>query len=389
MYYYVDHTSRFDRNTGIQRCVRAIASALIKAGVPLRPVVWNRQQLNFQLADQAALHNLSGWHGPGPETWTLRHASCGEQRHPADGWLLIVELISGPYQPTASELHQAAARYGLRVAWVFHDAIPWRWSHLYGARAQVTASCHAAYMKGLAMADLVLANSNSSADQLCEFLADNKLPYGHVQALPLASEFPGVPRLAAKAQPKAQEKLHHLLSVGSLEPRKNHVALIKAIAWLHAHACFPAQLIIAGWPNQASIEKAIERARSLGLPLHLETQVDDQHLIKLYQWSDSTIVVSLDEGFGLTLAESIWFRRPCLHTPVGALAEVSRPGGCLAFQGSEWFDLSIGLAAWLTDEQLRLTTQAQLLNRRCTTWLDYAQDLCQKIANAEFSDSER
>ena len=44
MLYYVDHPSRFDRNTGIQRCVRSIAKALLALQVPLRPVVWNRSE---------------------------------------------------------------------------------------------------------------------------------------------------------------------------------------------------------------------------------------------------------------------------------------------------------------------------------------------------------
>ena len=109
MYYYVDHTSRFARNTGIQRCVRAIAVALASAGVPLRPVVWNREQLDFSAAGPEALQHLAQWSGPSEDAWAE-----SAQHHPTDDWLLIVELVSGPYQPTALQLRRAAERRGWR-----------------------------------------------------------------------------------------------------------------------------------------------------------------------------------------------------------------------------------------------------------------------------------
>ena len=93
MLYYVDHTSRFDRNTGIQRCVRSIAKALLALQVPLRPVVWNRSEQDFVLASPDALQHLSRWSGPEPEDWALETPHGVE--HPCDSWLLIVELVSG------------------------------------------------------------------------------------------------------------------------------------------------------------------------------------------------------------------------------------------------------------------------------------------------------
>ena len=35
MFFYVDHTTRFAHNTGIQRCVRLTARALLELGIPL------------------------------------------------------------------------------------------------------------------------------------------------------------------------------------------------------------------------------------------------------------------------------------------------------------------------------------------------------------------
>lgn len=374
MYYYVDHTSRFARNTGIQRCVRAIAAALTSAGVPLRPVVWNREQLDFSAPGPEALQHLARWSGPSVGAWAK-----SAQHHPTDAWLLIVELVSGPYQPTALQLRRAAQRRGWRVAWVFHDAIPLRWAHLYGAGAQVTAECHRAYMAGLATADLVLANSHTSAAQLRGFLAAEGLPLEHVQALPLAQEFPGVPRSepVTMASDSAQQRL---LCVGSLEPRKNHVALLKAVANLVADARFPAELVLVGWPNDARVVALVERALGCGLPLRWEAEADDQRLVQLYRWCDATVVPSLDEGFGLPVAESFWHGRPCLCSSEGALGELLAGGGGYPLPVQQWRGMARVLDHWLHQPSLRGHTQQQVRSRPLRRWSDYAEELLQYLA---------
>jgi glycosyltransferase involved in cell wall biosynthesis len=375
MYYYVDHTSRFERNTGIQRCVRAIAAALTSAGVPLRPVVWNREQLDFSAAGSEALQHLACWSGPSVGAWAK-----SAQHHPTDAWLLIVELVSGPYQPTALQLRRAAQRRGWRVAWVFHDAIPLRWAHLYGAGAQVTAECHRAYMAGLATADLVLANSHTSAAQLRAFLAVEGLPLEHVQALPLAQEFPGVPRSepVTRATDSAQQRL---LCVGSLEPRKNHVGLLKAVAHLVAQDRFAAELVLVGWPNDPRIVACVQRALSLGLPLRWEAEADDDRLLELYHWADLTVVPSLEEGFGLSVAESLWHGRPCVCSGEGALGELAVAGGCLVLQDTSWLSVCWALQKWLLDPDLRRHLRAQVAQRPLISWASYSNELLATLAN--------
>jgi len=363
MHYYVDHTSRFGRNTGIQRCVRAIAAGLLGCGVPLHPVVWNRECGDLEKAAPEALQHLARWSGPASDAWAAQ---------PAGQWLLIVELVSGPHQPTAAQLQQAASRRGLRLAWVFHDAIPLRLAQLYGARAASAAAHHRAYMAGLALADVVLANSHTSAKQLRAFLSEQGLPAGHVQALPLAAQYPGVPRCG---QPKPSSSGNRLLAVGSLEPRKNHGGLLKAVAWLAAQGRFDAQLVLVGWPNDPRVVALVQRAQALGLPLRWEAEADDARLLALYQWCDATVVASLDEGFGLPVAESLWLGRPCLCTTSGALGELAAAGGCLPLASPAWRDLAEALSQWLTAPELRARLQQQLGQRPLRSWVGYAQEL--------------
>jgi len=370
VYYYVDHTSQFERNTGIQRCVRAIARALIGEGAALMPVVWDRQQDDLVPASTEALHHLAAWSGPSADAWA-----------PAQGghdWLLIVELVSGPFLPSSSQLRAAADRRGLKVAWVFHDAIPLRLAHFYGSRAESTANHHRIYMEGMARFEKVLANSQTTASHLSQFLQEQGLPNHHVRALPLATEFPGLPRGEPPQMPAAGEPLR-LLCVGSLEPRKNHAGLLKAVAWLFAQQRWQAELVLVGWANDPRVVALVQRVQAKGVPVRWEHDADDARLATLYRWCHVTVYPSLEEGFGLPVAESLWHRRPCVCSGLGALGELSGGGGCLPLDTSQWRAIAAGLAQLLEDPILQRRLAREVASRELRSWSAYAQELLAEL----------
>ena len=64
MLFYVNHTSYFERYTGVQCTVRAIAKGLMEIGVPLKPVLWDWEQGGFISAPMPRLEHLSRWNEP-------------------------------------------------------------------------------------------------------------------------------------------------------------------------------------------------------------------------------------------------------------------------------------------------------------------------------------
>ncbi|WP_320675936.1 glycosyltransferase [Prochlorococcus sp. MIT 1300] len=379
MYYYIEHTSRFNCNTGIQRCVRSIARALIRIGIPLRPLVWDRQRSDFCAASAADLNHLERWNGPKIESWAESRLRLEvNESHVTDNWLLIVELVSGPYQPSLPEIKKASNRLSLSVAWVFHDAIPLRFSQLYGARSAVTASHHAKYMAGLSQFEIVLANSYTTSIHLKTFLSKNKLPYSHVKALPLACELMGVERCDIPTRFEEGE-IVDLLCVSSLEPRKNHLGLLKAISTLAAKERFPARLTLVGWGNDQRTINIVERAVEIDLPIRWENNVDDNSLVQLYRSSKLTIYPSLEEGFGLPVAESLWQRRPCICSRDGALGELSVKGGCLGINTSNWYEIEGAIERFLHDESLQVQLYKEVSLRPTRSWHTYSLEMCELL----------
>ena len=361
---YLHHTSQFPRNTGIQRCVRAIARALADQGQLIVPLVWNQHRRGLALAEPAALDHLARWNGPSPGAWTL-HVP------PPGSWLLVVELIVGASHPSQACLRQLADRARWKLAAVFHDAIPLGWG---GSPAQN----HGQYMVGLASYDLVLANSHAMEGTLRQFWQQQcgqglmPAPRARLQALSLAEEWPGQPRRLPKVRPSGPLRL---LCVGSLESRKNHRTLLKALAWLAAHGRLGLEVQIVGWAQEPAVLAQLQRAQALGLPLAWDGEASDSQLLAYYANCDVSVYPSLFEGFGLPVAESLWLGVPCVCGGEGALQERRLGGGCLAVETQSWRALAHGLAQVACDPQLLRRLQAELGVRPLRSWRDYADQL--------------
>ena len=365
--FYVDHTARFDRNTGIQRCVRSLSRALLELRVPLQPVIWDREQKVLAPASGKDRQHLARWKGPDPLMWMDSTSHRPSTMAPAR-WLIIAELVSGPHNPSLELLTAEAKRKELKVAWLFHDAIPVRWAHLYGEQAVPAARSHAAYMCGLAEFDHVISNSQSTGEHLRQFWSSQQIqPKAQLSCIPLAEELPGTERLPpATSVPDSPL----VLCVSSLEPRKNHMLLLKAFASHCAEEKWPERLtlVLAGWPNDARVVKQVQRSLELNLPLLWESDADDDRLIELYRDSIACVYPSLEEGFGLPVAESLWHRRPCLCSAQGALGELAAGGGCLTVNTSCWKELKRGLFAICTDRLLRDRMAKEIELRQSRTW---------------------
>jgi glycosyltransferase involved in cell wall biosynthesis len=116
----------------------------------------------------------------------------------------------------------------------------------------------------------------------------------------------------------------YVLWVGSLEPRKNVDALVKAFLVLAESNAVPHRLVLVGplgWLHQGLIS---DRERGLlGDRLRALGAVSDDELRALYAGADLFAFPSLHEGFGLPVLEAMAQGTPVACSDIAALAEVS------------------------------------------------------------------
>jgi glycosyltransferase involved in cell wall biosynthesis len=147
-----------------------------------------------------------------------------------------------------------------------------------------------------------------------------------------------------------------ILTVGTLEPRKNLPMLVRAFAALHEQ--FPHDLVLAGpegWLMD-EIERTIaesgigDRVRRIGF-------VDDEALVALYNGADVVAVPSLYEGFGLPVLEAMASGAPVLTSNVSSLPEVAGDAAVLV-DPANLDSVVDGLRQMLASDELRARLRA-------------------------------
>ncbi len=146
-----------------------------------------------------------------------------------------------------------------------------------------------------------------------------------------------------------------VLNVGTLEPRKNQVGLVRAFRRagdrLAEHT-----LVIAGIPGWGRDALVQEIGDDTGRVL-LTGRVTDAELTALYTRAAVFALPSLDEGFGLPMVEALAFGIPAVVSAVPALAEVAGDAAILV-AATDTEQLADALVQLAQDDALRARLSA-------------------------------
>jgi len=371
----LSHTSHTRARTGIQRVTRSLESALgpracavthdPQRGTWRELAAWERANLE---ATGAAASRGAHW----PLTDRLRGRArrwlgTAPAALPENSGVLVPEVFSPGVARALPALF--AATRGPRVA-LFHDAIALQLPELTPTK---TVARFPAYLIELLAFDGIAAVSEDSAAALTDYwrwLGAPRTP--PVQAIPLGVDWPRMVS-SPDAAPEA-ESTATVLSVGSIEGRKNHLALLDACERLWAGgANFTLQLIGLAHPQTGAA--ALQRIRALqaaGRALRYDGPVSDAALEAAYGRCRFTVYPSLREGFGLPVIESLAHGKPCVCSGRGALGESARGGGCVLLDVVSVDAIATAVGRLLRSPAETAALAAAARGRRFRTWSDYA-----------------
>jgi len=169
----------------------------------------------------------------------------------------------------------------------------------------------------------VLADSESTCNDLIELLA---VTPDKISVVPAGVEtrFRPVRDTVRLAEVRARYGLPDwfILSVGTLEPRKNFSRLISAYGQLRRQTGLPHALVIAGgpgWLYQPIHDQVVKEG--LSEHVHFPGFVADQDLPALYTMADLMAFPSLYEGFGLPPLEAMACGTPVVTSNNSSLPE--------------------------------------------------------------------
>jgi glycosyltransferase involved in cell wall biosynthesis len=166
-----------------------------------------------------------------------------------------------------------------------------------------------------------------------------------------------------------------VLTVGSHEPRKNHMAVLHAaeVLWREG-LLFTLTFVGAHRWSSDPFHDRIKHLQSLSRPVQTLRALDDDLLWAAYRLADITVFPSIHEGFGLPVAESLASGTPVITSDFGSMKEIAGAGGALLVDPRDDHALETALRRLLEDRELRerLGSEAEKLPQR--TWDQYAAE---------------
>jgi glycosyltransferase involved in cell wall biosynthesis len=382
VYVWVHHTAVCDTNTGVQRVVRNVCSAMLSAGQDIVPVRWCAEREALIRIESPLLRGLARFGGP------LLHGSSGaplplhlaeaDKERLRGSWLLMPEVphVAAEDAPNLAVAFDYARYFGVRIAVIFYDLIPLRI-----AGYESMARDHARYATTLLASDLVLGISAHATGDLRRWWAEQGYHTAHqprLVACPLPEEVFGLARVTEPRDPLAPPI--RFLALGTVEPRKNQVTAMRAFARLcEAHPQLEMRLDVVGNIHSAVADEVHSLVRSQPR-IVLHGYRPDDEVDRLARDAHATVFISLEEGYGLPVAESLWRGRPCLCANTGAIAEIAAGGGCLAVTPDDFDAVRLAFQRLATDAELRRRLTRDACTRPLRTWAQYADSLLAAMA---------
>lgn len=371
--YAVRNATLDPANSGCVRVTRRLGR-LIERRAPVTFVSWTEESCLLQQLSSDQAEMLGRFNGPRHSLGLMpaQHFASSDflSRRHAHGWVVLPEIMA------ADELSRVIAharQEGMRTAAIFYDAIALL--HPEFCNEEIRTN-HAAYMRALAVCDLVIPISRFSEECLLRFWRETETLPTRVHTVLLPGEFSGA-RLTTGIAP-ASTGVVRLLCVSTLEPRKNHRRLLAAMRHLPSlcpELRFELNLVGNAYAGALDIAHEVEAAAADDDRIVWWRVVDDQCLRELYTSVHFTIYPSLIEGFGLPILESLWHERPCICSDQGVMMELAQEGGCLATNVRDELCLAQAIAMLGTDQALRERLTREAANRALKTWDQYSDEI--------------
>lgn len=373
----LSHTSHTRARTGIQRVTRSLHAALGNRAIAITHDPHRRQWRPLEPWEHANLSAESPSPGRGAR-WPLAARWRGAAGRllgrksrplPENSGLLVPEVFSSSVAQALPDVF--AATRGPRVA-IFHDAIALKFPELTPTK---TVARFPAYLTELLAFDGIAAVSEDSREALRDYwrwLGVSRIP--PIRAIPLGTDAKALASNGDKSPPAGPSVV---LSVGSIEGRKNHLALLEACERLWA-AGQKFTLHLVGLAHPQTGANALARIRALqtaGRPLRYDGAVGDTAVEAAYRACTFTVYPSMIEGFGLPVIESVAHGKPCICSGQGALAEAARGGGCVTLQNVDASSLADAITRLLSQPAAvkKLTEEARA--RHLKPWSEYADEI--------------
>ncbi len=354
----IDYTPALRQRGGIGRYTRGLVQALASMDS-------SREYVLLVSKDAPADDFL--W----PENFRSRHLPLSD-RTAAVLWQRLrlpipVEIFSGPVDVYHSPNYALPPIRRAAAIVTIHDLSFWRFPEY--AEPSLRAYLMSVVPKSITRADRILADSEATRKDVVDLLG---APPEKVSVVYSGVEprFHPVPDMVPGVRGKYDlGDVPFILSLGTLEPRKNFDGLVRAFGLMKRVHRLPHHLVVAGGKGWLydGVFREVEHS-PYREQIHMPGFVEDEDLPALYTAADLFAFPSHYEGFGLPPLEAMACGTPVLAAENSSLPEVLGEAA-LWVSAEDEEGIAEGMARLLSDEKLRHSLIVSGLRRaRQFTW---------------------
>ncbi|GAA0999351.1 glycosyltransferase [Subtercola frigoramans] len=368
---FCDFTARFGFNSGIQRVTRQTLSFWRTLG-DFRLAAVTSDGTSLRTLDEEETTRVLDWSGDDDANRddiddTIDHSTS----------VLVVPWNTTVFVPEAPLGHGtnaliAMARFSPnRTVAIGYDTIPVSGGHFVHRGLTLI---FVSYLSMIKYFDEVVCISQATADEFIGFneaLVAQGLTGPRVSTVVLPLE--PIPSDRSIDEP-AESSLPTVLSVSSNEPRKNQLSVVYASELLWREGLKFNLVLLGGRGDRlfTDVPDAVAALRAKGRTVELRRDVDEAGLAEAYRRARFSIFVSLQEGYGLPIAESLAVGTPAITTDYGSTAEIAAGGGCVTVDPRDDLAIAAAMRELLTSDETISRLKTEISTRVDSTWGDYA-----------------
>jgi len=327
IYYFIDNTSKVEINSGIQKTTKEICKSFINSQYLVHPISLNSLQEIITTKD-SDLDRFQKNDGPSKYDFNLEtKLKFDESSKLAKDVLVIPELLTYLNVEEINNLFENLKQYNIKILYIIYDILPVVRKQDYNN--EVIERFNFLMLKVIEYADIGLCISNYVLEQFKSYykhqLQKSRIKL-HTIPLGYSNNFSEIKNNKNESKLINDIKLFlknselTLFYPATIEPRKNHVKLVKVIRKLNQKYSSKLKLVCVGWNAYPDIYNEIVSLIDENF-LFLENVNND--IVKfMFESTDYTIYPSLDEGFGLPIIESLGMKTKVICSNFGSMKEI-------------------------------------------------------------------
>lgn len=292
---------------------------------------------------------------------------------------IVITAGSNWDRPGSLQFFDTVSDVGACYVNLFYDLTPILLPHSFGHG--LTKSYKTWLDRTISTCSIGVSISENTQKDLTFYAEDNNLSFPDCFKIRLADEIVTKPTKSSSVFQSIKDKEGYALCVGSVEFRKNHITLLNAYRILYGRGKVPPTLVIVGhegWMN-LDIRHQIETDPQLKNNIIMLSSTNDEQLQELYLGSMFTVYPSIYEGWGLPVAESLSYGKPCIASENSSLVEIS-PDYVLTARTLDPYDWADKIELMAFNHKFRECLSSDILSKyKQTSWQDTARQLISEL----------